>query len=434
MNKFLFYFLLLCVASASANNPAPKQSKSILLKGGILHVGNGVKIDNSVVGFKNGIITHVSSIAENKINEKDFDTIINIPNQHIYPGFIAPNNILGLQEIEAVRATNDFAETGEMNPNVRSIIAYNAESKIVETVKTNGVLLAQTTPRYGAIAGTSSVVQLDAWNWQDAVVLEDDGVHLNWPSFYTPTKWGMKGPEEFEKNKNYEKSIDELALFFKEATAYCANQNTEKNLRFEAMRSVINGSKNLYIRANEVKEITEAVRFAQEQKIKKIVLVGGKYSYLCTSILKENNIPVMVGRVHDLPERADDDIDLPFKLPYLLAKENILFCLQNEGDMEAMNARNLPFLAGTAVAFGLTYEQGVSAISLNAAKILGIDKKYGSVEIGKSATLFISNGDALDMKSNQLTFAFIDGRKVDLKNFQQKLYEKYQDKYKQQNN
>jgi imidazolonepropionase-like amidohydrolase len=102
--------------------------------------------------------------------------------------------------------------------------------------------------------------------------------------------------------------------------------------------------------------------------------------------------------------------------------------------MEAMNARNLPFLAGTAVAFGLPYEQGVSAISLNAAKILGIDKKYGSVEIGKSATFFVSNGDALDMKSNQLTFAFIDGRKIDLKNFQQKLYEKHQDKYKQQNN
>lgn len=432
MNKFLFYLFVCLVTITNAQVPGAKQSKSILLKGATLHIGNGLKIDNSVVGFKNGIITNVSSIAENKINQNDFDTIINIQNQHLYPGFIAPNIILGLQEIEAVRATNDFAETGEMNPNVRSIIAYNAESKIIETVKTNGVLLAQTTPRYGAIAGTSSVVQLDAWNWQDAVVLEDDGVHLNWPRFYVPTKWGMKGPEEFEKNKIYQKSIEEIIVFFKEAAAYCATENSVKNLRFEAMRSVLNGTKNLYIRANEVKEITESIRFAQEQKIKKIVLIGGKQAHLCTAILKENNIPVMIGRVHDLPERADDDIDLTFKLPYLLAKENILFCLQNEGDMEAMNTRNLPFLAGTAVAFGLPYEQGVAAISLNAAKILGIEKKYGSVEIGKSATLFVSNGDALDMKSNQVTFAFIDGRKIDLNNFQQKLYEKYQNKYKQQ--
>jgi imidazolonepropionase-like amidohydrolase len=133
--------------------------------------------------------------------------------------------------------------------------------------------------------------------------------------------------------------------------------------------------------------------------------------------------------VHSLPERQQDDVDLPYKLPYLLQKDSVLFCLQNQGDMEAMGARNLPFMAGTARAYGLTNEQAVAAVSYNAAKILGIDKQIGTIEEGKDASFFISIGDALDMRTNNVILAFINGKSLRLTNGQQELYKKYLNKH-----
>jgi imidazolonepropionase-like amidohydrolase len=140
-------------------------------------------------------------------------------------------------------------------------------------------------------------------------------------------------------------------------------------------------------------------------------------------------VPVMVQRLHELPRFAEDDVDLTYKLPKLLDDAGVMFCLQNAGDMERMGTRNMPFYAGTAVAYGLDYEKAVAALSLNTAKILGIDDRYGSLEKGKSATLFISEGDALDMLGNKVVQAFIDGREIDLTNRQLQLYLKYQGKY-----
>ena len=145
--------------------------------------------------------------------------------------------------------------------------------------------------------------------------------------------------------------------------------------------------------------------------------------------LKENNIPVLLQRVHSTPDNEDDDYDLPYKLAYLLDKEDIIVGLETSGDMERMNSRNLPFYAGTCVAYGLDKEKAVQLISLNTAKILGIDSFTGSLEVGKDATLFISEGDALDMRTNKLTEAFIQGRNVSLKSHQTNLYKKFSKKY-----
>ena len=145
--------------------------------------------------------------------------------------------------------------------------------------------------------------------------------------------------------------------------------------------------------------------------------------------LKENNISIMLTRVHSLPKRDHDDIYLPFKLPGILAEAGILFCIQNSGDMEQMITRNLPFMVGTAIAYGLDYEKGVAAITLNAAKILGLDKRLGSIEKGKDATLFISSGDAFDVINNNIEIAFINGRIISLSNDQIRNYIKYKNKY-----
>ena len=422
MTKFLFLFVLLSTLLTAQNK------KHILLKNAIAHIGNGEVIENSLISIKDGKIDLVADARLIKIDVTKFDTTIDLYGKHIYPGLIAPNCILGLQEAEAVRQTSDYAEVGEYNPHVRSLIAYNAESKILETVKTNGVLYTQSTPRYRIISGTSSILATDGWNWEDAVIKADDGIHLNFPQTMQRHGWWAE-PKPSDKNNKYTEQVNELSTFFSNAFAYYNTTNiTEKNLRFEAMKGVFDGSKNLYIHTDYVKDIIGAVNFAKRFNIKKMVLVGGKDSYKITKLLKENNISVMLNRLHDLPELPEAEIDLMYKLPYLLQKDSVLFCLQNQGDMEAMNARNIAFLAGTAAAYGLTKEQALQSITLSSAKILGVDHLIGSIEIGKLASLVVSEGDILDMKSNKIIVAFINGRNLNLNNFQNDLNKKYSNK------
>lgn len=399
---------------------------------GTAHIGNDSVIQNSIIGIKGGKIVLVADATTAKIDPSGYDEVIDASGKHIYPGFIAPNSTLGLTEIESVRATNDFRETGTTLPNVRSLIAYNTDSKIIPTVRTNGVLLAQITPRGGLVSGTSSVVVLDGWNWEDAAYKIDDGIHINWPTIQSRKYLDEDNifPGPFEKNKDYIQQTNLLKKLFADAKAYHENPTKEEtNLRFEAMKGLYNGTQTLFIHSNTVKEMVEAINFVKENKITRVAIVGGKESWMITDLLKQNNISVIVSRVHDLPTYPEDDVDLPYKLPYLLQKAGVLFCLNNEGDMEAPGARNLPFLAGTASAYGLTKEQALKSITLNAAKILGIDKTTGSIEQGKDATLFISTGDALDMKSNNVEKAFVKGNSIDLKNDQKELYEKYKTKY-----
>ena len=424
---------LICLplfSSAQTPIPAKKQTKSILLMNGTAHLGNGEVIQNSLVGFKDGKITLVADAQTARLDKSAWDTIVNCFGKQIYPGIIAPNCTIGLTDIESIRATNDFNDVSGFNPHIRSQIAYNTDSKIPPTVRTNGVLFAQVTPRGGRISGTSSIMALDGWNWKDATLKADDGVHLNWPSYYS-RRWNEDdGFNSYSQNKDYETQLQTLEKFFAEAKAYYENPVTaEKNIRFEAMRGVFTGEKNLFIHADLVKEITEAITFSKKFEIAHMVIVGGADSWKCTEVLKQNNIPIMLTRTHSLPLRSDDDVDQPYKTAFQLQTAGVLFCLQNEGDMEAMNARNIPFLAGTTVAYGLTKEQAIAAITGNAAKILRIDNLMGTLEVGKDATLFVSEGDALDMKTNNVTWAFIQGRKLDLRNEQQLLYHTYEEKY-----
>ncbi|MFY9309265.1 MAG: amidohydrolase family protein [Bacteroidia bacterium] len=407
------------------------QTQSTLLVGGTAHLGTDSVIQNAVIGIKDGKIILVTNTSST-FNKADYTEVINTTGKHIYPGIIAPNSTLGLTEIEAVRATNDSREVGSLLPNVRSLIAYNTDSKVIPTVRSNGVLMAQVVPRGGLVSGTSSVLVLDGWNWEDAAYKADDGIHINWPRMQTRKFLDEDNTEQgpFEKNKEYIKQVEELKKLVTEAKAYSeSGLQAEKNLRLEAMKGIFNGNQAVFIHADYIKEIIEAVNFAKQNGFKRLAVVGGKDSWMITDFLRENNVAVMVSRVHDLPQRAEEDVDLPYKLPYLLHRAGILFCLNNEGDMEAMGARNLPFMAGTAAAYGLSREQALKAITLNTAKILGIDKTTGSIETGKDATLFISTGDALDMRTSNVEKAFIKGTSIELDNDQKALYEKYKTKY-----
>jgi imidazolonepropionase-like amidohydrolase len=426
MKYFTISLLLLGMtlrSMAQTPTPAQEQQKPVIVRNATIHVGNGSVIEQGTLIFEKGKITVVEKNAATNVPDAQ---VIDATGKHVYPGLIVPSTTVGLTEIDAVRATRDYQEVGDFNPHVRSLIAFNTDAEMLPTIRYNGILLVQATPRGGIISGTSSVMELDGWNWEDAVHKADDGIHLNWISMYR-YNWRE---QMLEKNPERAKKLEEIEKFFTDALAYFQTLSPSPiNLRFEAMKGLFDGSKNLYIHVEEAKEILESVQFAQKFGVKKIVLVGATEAHRITAFLKNNNIAVLLNRVHSLPNRPDDDIDLPFKIPSILQKAGILVGLNYEGDMEAMGSRNLPFTAGTAAAYGLNKEEALAMVSLNTAKILGIDNRVGSLEKGKDATLIICSGDLLDMRGNQVEMAFIKGKQIELTSKQTELYQRYKKKY-----
>jgi imidazolonepropionase-like amidohydrolase len=408
---------------------AQKNYNHIAFINATAHVGNGKVIETSIVAINKDKIEMVSDVKGIKLNPRAYDTVIDLSGKHIYPALINCNNILGLHDAEAVRATRDFAEVGHINPHIRALIAYNTDNLIVPTIKTNGVLYTQCTPRGGLIGGSSSIMALEGWNWEDAVLKADDGIHLNFPRMQERRR-EQEGENAQPAGKRYQEEMTYLNNFFTDAKSYLLQTNpAEKNIRFEAMRQVLNGNANLYIHCDKARDIISAIDFCQKHDIKKPVIVGGKESYKVTKELKKYKVPVMLNRVHDLPDRNDESVDISYSIAGMLQRDSVLFCLQLEGDMEAIQSRNLPFNAGTTVAYGMSKEQALQSITLSAAKILGVDKQLGSLEEGKLSSLVVSDGDILDMRSNNIVMAYIAGRPVNLNNKQTELYLKYKAKY-----
>jgi len=423
-NKYLYLITGLVFAlTVQAQQPAKNQEQSVLLLDATAHLGNGKLIPKAAIGFSNGKIDMVLAAIDYRMDSTKYDTVIHLKGKHIYPGFIAPNSRLGLVEIEAVRASRDFDEVGAFNPHVRSLTAYNTDSRITPTVRTNGVLIAEVAPEGGVISGTSSIFNLEGWNWEDAVLKRDNGIHLNWPGLYK--NLGQDKKKQKEAEEKYQERIKEIEVFFQQAIAYQkVDFHLESNLRFEAMAPLFEKKCKLFIHANKVQEITDAIYFFDDFDLE-IVIVGGYDAWIVADLLKDRDIPILLQRVHALPQRQDDPTDLSFRLPKMLSDKGLLIGLENSGRMEAMGTRNMPFYAGTAIAYGVEPEIAVAMLSLNTAKILGIDDKVGSLEEGKLATLFVSDGDALDMRTNHVSLAFIEGKLLDLDNPQKKLYRKF---------
>ena len=417
---------LMCFAQANIS-PAKKQSKTIAITGATVHVGNGTVIENGTIIFSNGKI--ISVTANGQVPADDVSSIVAI-GKHIYPGFIAATTNLGLAETESIKATLDYQEIGDFNSHIRSIVAYNTDSKVPATLRSNGILMAQPTPQGGTVSGSSSVVQLDAWNWEDAAVKTDDAMHMSWP--VTPRFRGGFGsfgrpqvsPEALSERT--QAAVAQLTSFFTEAKSYSEMVKPEViNNRFDAMKKVFSGEEKLFISADSQKDIVAAVNFAKKFSITPVI-TGADEAYLIIDFLKENNVSLVIKQPHALPNNNDDDVNMPYKNAAVLANAGLNVVLSIDGYWQQ---RNLPFMAGTASAWGLDKEKALSTITLNAAKVMGVDKTVGSIEVGKDATFFISAGDALDMRTNKVEQAFIQGRDINLDNLHKQLDKKFSDKY-----
>lgn len=424
MNSRILVFLLLVVFFCNAQEvptPAPPQQNRIALVGGTVHTGDGKVIAQAVVIFSGGIIEKISTTPQDIPAGTE---IIDVTGQHVYPGLIAMNTMLGLVDIEAVRATRDMQETGSINPNAKAIVAYNTDSRVIPTIRTNGILYAQIMPQGGTLSGTAALVQLDAWNWEDAAVIAEEGILLNWPAMYHWKGWWAE-PGGYEENKNYLSGLNDIKNYFVEAKSYQYTENEKKNLRFEQMKKIMEGKANLYIATNYVKEMLDAISFCEEMGIKPI-FIGAKDAYQIAPLSAEKKIAVILNETTELPSYTDEDIQQPYKTPYILQQAGVQFAITNSGFWQV---RNLPFQAGIAVGQGLSKEEALTAITLTPAKIMRIDTKIGSLAVGKQASIIVSKGDILDMKTSDISYAFIDGRKINLGNKQKDLAEKFSKKY-----
>jgi imidazolonepropionase-like amidohydrolase len=432
--KKLIILMAVCIATTAIAQetvyPAKEHKGLVFIKNGTVHVGNGQVIENCTVKINGGKIAEVGpNIAIPADDVKVFDA----KGKHVYPGLILAASQLGLVEVNSVRATVDHTEIGTMNPGIRSIVAYNTDSKVINTLKSNGILLANVVPQGGTVSGSSSVVQLDAWNWEDALYNADGGMHLNMPSlFFRPSPFAaFLGLPETRNAADFVKEglgrIEEIKNFFREAKAYHKEtSHTAVNLKFEAAKKLFDKKQKLFVHCDIVKEMLVAIDFAKEFGFD-VVIVGGSESFLIPDLLKQNNIAVILAQRHSLPTTPDDDIDLPYKSATYLQNAGVLYAINDEDGQT--RGRNLPFNAGTAAAYGISKEQALSAITLNAAKILGIDDKTGSIEAGKDANIVISEGDILDVRSSIITHAWIQGRQVSLDDKHKQLNERYKHKY-----
>lgn len=415
--------------------PAPAQKGVMYVTNATIHVGNGKVIEKGTIVVRDGKIEKVGNDITVPAGETN---VVDAKGKQIYPGLILPVSSLGLIEIGAVKATTDVKEIGDMNPNVRSIVAYNTDSKVINTLRSNGILAANIVPQGDFLAGSSSVVQLDAWTWTDAAIQVDGGMHLYMPSLIPRPSFGRfggggpggpnaAGMQQSDPVKEGIEKIEKLKAFFREAKAYNASATHEEtNLKYESVKNLFDKKQKFYVHANQVKQMLVALDFVKEFGFD-LVIVGGSESWQIADLLKQHNVSVILQQMHSLPTSNDDAVDQPYKAAAELQKAGVTFAISDDDGQT--RGRNLPFNAGTAVTYGLSKEDALAAITLNAAKIMGVADKTGSIEAGKEANFIISSGDILDMSTSNVTDAFIQGRKINLDDKQKQLNDRYEQKY-----
>ena len=430
MKSFLINCLLIFGVLANEQIPAPPQKNPILLKNGFIHTVSKGTIEGSIL-FEKGKIIRVAKY----ITPPENCEIIDLNGKHVYPGMIAAVSGLGLIEINAVNETNDHSERGDFNPNVLANIAFNSDSEIIPTTRSNGILTANVIPYSGLVSGQSSIMMLDGWTSENATLSSPSGLHINWPNMNSIVK------TDYEKKmfKTAQKNLNNLESIIKDARAYArlrqarsrsAENYHSEDLRWESMIPYVNKKLPIYIHANEVKQIEASISWSIRHSLN-IIIVGGKDAWRTTDLLVKNRIPVIYESVTSLPYRRFEDYDQAYKTPSILYEKGVQFCISQYGFAgSAYQIRNLPYQASMAASYGLPKEAALRSVTLSAAEILGIDKKIGSLEAGKDATLFISNGDPLEIRTNIIQ-AFIQGKKIDMDDRHKSLYSKYKEKYRQ---
>ena len=421
-------FFVGSMALAAPEVPGAPVKKPIAVVGATIHTVSGKTIENGTLLVRNGKVVAVGS----KVNVPAQAITVDAGGKHVYPGLFDAYTDIGLVEINAVRATRDHSETGQINPSVKSWVSVNPDSEIIPVTRSNGVLLALTAPAGGLISGKSAVIQLDGWTFEDLTVKASVGMHVDWPNMSPVIDWESDKSAK-DQMAARDRTLRTLRDTFNDARAYqkaqaATRSPAPRDARWEAMLPVLSRQLPLVVAADDLQQLQAAVAFAAEQNVK-LIIYGGYDAPLCAELLKKHDVPVIVGGVYRLPRRRFEHYDTPFTVPARLHEAGVKFCISGSGRFGASAVRNLPYHAAMAVAFGLPADEALKAITLYPAEILGIDQQVGSLEKGKDATFCITDGDPLETPT-QIEAAYIQGRRVDLNDRHKRLWKKYEEKYR----
>lgn len=439
MNKFTGVAAALLVAIAifpyslnAQEIPGAAQQNPIVFTNAILHPVDSETIDQGMLLIEDGKITAIGK----KVEVPEGAETIDLKGKHVYPGLFEAHTRMGLTEMSAVRASNDYRESGTVNPNVKALVSINPDNVIIPVTRSNGVLFALAAPSGGLIAGKSAVIQLDGWTYEDMSIKAEAAMQIDWPSqsLSSRQRARMSAKDAQAAVKTQAKRLQKLTEFFAATRNYrdarnAPNSSQNYDARLDAMIDVVGGKIPMMVQANGAAEIQSAVNFSVQENVKLIIL-GGYDADECIELLKKYDVPVVIGAVHRMPKRRSDEYDRAYTLAARLHQAGVRFCISGTERSKTWNARNLAYHAATAAAFGLPIDQAIRSITLSPAEIFGVDDQLGSLTVGKDASLIVTDGNPLEIRTNVL-MAYLQGREVDLSNRQKRLYKKYQLKYKQ---
>jgi imidazolonepropionase-like amidohydrolase len=430
-NNVLLSIVFLVAGSAMAqstilNNPGTKPT--VAIRNATIVPVVSAPIANGTIVFVNGKITAIGASAEVPAGA----TVIDGTGLFVYPGMIDSGSSVGLVEIDSVAGTVDTTELGDFNPNARAAVSINPHSELVPVTRVSGVTHVVSTPEGGVVSGQSALVQLAGWTPAQMVVKSPTAMHLRFPRLRGSPFEGLSLDEDAEKDrrKDYTKDLDKLRDLFRDAQAYAKAQSAragdkgvqrfDRDLVLEALAPVVEGKVPVVLHANQARDIKAALEFSDEFKLKAI-LAGGNDVARVIAELKKRSVPVLLGPILALPQREDDPYDLLFTNAKTLYDNGIAFAIQGS---DAHNTRNLPYAAATCAAFGLPKDVALKSITLFPAQIWGVADRLGSLEVGKEASLIVTDGDPLEFRTN-VKRVYIAGEEIPMDSRHTLLNEKF---------
>ena len=398
--------------------PAPRRpAEPVAIVGATVHTVSHGEIPDGVVVFADGTITAVGG-RDTAI--PDGARRIDATGKHLFPGMIAADSVIGLIEIgNGVPGSVDTDEIDEFNSDLRAEVAVNASSEHIAVTRANGVTHVLTIPRGGTITGASALLRLQGWSWEEMTALSRAGMHMSFPggggfSFFGPP------PSEEQIEKQRKEALEKVDRLLEAARAYRRAKRAEADggphhdtdVKLEGLLPLLEGTMPLVVHTHGARDIVAALEWAAGHDLHLVIVDSGD-TWRAAERLAAANVPVILSTVMALPPYEDDPYDAMYANAARLHEAGVRFAIADGPSGPGTDDRNLPYQAGMAAAFGLPREAALRAVTLAPAEILGVDDRLGSIDVGKSASLVLADGDLLEIRT-QILGEWIDGVEVDL--------------------
>ena len=420
MKKILYLILFVCSGVAAlAQVPKGKYGTFVLANATVETVTKGI-ITNGTVVITNGKITYVGAVTTAPQDAE----VIDCKGKWIYPGFIDGGTNIGLSEVGSDQRTRDLNEIGDVIPQMQALTAVNPNSALIPVTRVSGVTTALTAPVGGTLPGTAALINLHGYT-PDQMYANFKALVVNFPSTGRRGGWDRRSDEDIKSAT--EKAMKKLNDVFDRAAQYhkldsaMKGKGLEYYPEMEAMLLAVQGERAIMVEVNAAKDILEALKWIKERNLKKVILTGCREGWRVASDIAKSGLPVIAGPVLALPSRDYDRYDKAYANPGLMKKAGVKVALRTS---ETENVRNLLFNAGFAATYGLGREEALRAITIVPAEIFGVSDKLGSIEVGKTANIVVSDGDPFETKTN-IIHVFIDGWQMPMVSRHTQLYDEF---------